>query len=161
MITKLISYFNEHMDNEIISLSHFINAINYGYEIIMEHGNKKWPHIAEIKKEKWFGYKKSEKWEDYEDYYFPEVIKGSKSTYDSVPHWTFLPEDKKYINDHLKIGTCPLCESHVETLSDGESHCFVCEATYNIPYDKNLQEVEEELFSLLVAKYPEYNSKEY
>jgi hypothetical protein len=41
-------YINEHGDNEMISIPHFENAINFGYELLKMGVDKVWQHKAEI-----------------------------------------------------------------------------------------------------------------
>ena len=41
-------YINEHGDNEMISIPHFENAINFGYELLKMGVDKVWEHKAEI-----------------------------------------------------------------------------------------------------------------
>jgi hypothetical protein len=41
-------YINEHGDNEMISIPHFENAINFGYELLKMGIDKVWEHKAEI-----------------------------------------------------------------------------------------------------------------
>ncbi len=39
-------YINEHANDEVISMPHFENAINFGYELLLMGVNQKWEHIA-------------------------------------------------------------------------------------------------------------------
>lgn len=41
-------YINEHMDNEVISIPHFENAINFGYELLKLGADKKWEHTVSV-----------------------------------------------------------------------------------------------------------------
>ena len=40
-----IGYFNEHSDEEVMSVKAYYNAVNFVYSIIKELGNQKWHHI--------------------------------------------------------------------------------------------------------------------
>jgi hypothetical protein len=40
-----VSYFNEHSDEEVISIKAYYNAVNFTYELIKELGNQKWHHV--------------------------------------------------------------------------------------------------------------------
>jgi tripeptide aminopeptidase len=103
--------FNEHFEDEILSIPHFINAIAFGEELINTMRYKKWPHTA--KKE--ITYSKSMK-------------KGHFAS-----GWNFTKEDEPYVQSCLAVGECPLCQSNqLELLSNGTVVCDSCESYYNI-----------------------------
>ena len=41
----MCGYINEHSDNEVISIPHLINAINFGYALFKNLGERKWEHV--------------------------------------------------------------------------------------------------------------------
>jgi tripeptide aminopeptidase len=150
-----IGYFNEHNDDEVLSIDHFTNAINYGYEIIKQHGDIQWYHIS--KEEKKVGvYGKESKYKDSFDwesgYNWREDTAIDKDTYHHTPEWKFTKQDEDYIQDQLSTGTCPLCSnSNLAILSEFEEHCFNCDSTFNIPFGKSVDEVEDEIQELSYA----------
>ena len=44
-----IGYFNEHSDEEVISIKAYYNAVNFVYNLVKELGNQKWHHIHQPK----------------------------------------------------------------------------------------------------------------
>jgi tripeptide aminopeptidase len=138
---------NEHMDNEVCSIPHLLNALNGAYDIIISLGYKKrWEHTPqkEVSKPK-FPSKYTDKWDDWYD----EPIK--KKVYHHSDHVTFTKEDEATIQDAVEVGDCPICSNHVVDLEDGESVCVECESVFNIPEGKGLTECLVE-FDELVAK---------
>lgn len=100
-----IGYFDEHYEEERLSIPHFINAIGFAEELIENMGNTVWENS----------------YEDSTDY--------SHHT----SGWKFQKEDEPYIQDCLEIGECPICMStNLETLKSGTIVCNSCESYYNV-----------------------------
>lgn len=159
-------YFEEHSDQEVLSVNHFTNAINYGYEILSTLGDEKWYHITKIEKQEkikplsvYNGGTKSVSSKaidaeartfNWDEEYFAPV---KKQVWHDTPEWTFTKQDEDYIEDCLSTGTCPLCTStNMETLADDDEHCYSCDATFNIPVGKTSKDVEMELLEILEEK---------
>lgn len=136
-------YFNEHCDNEVLSKDHFVNAINYGYEIIISLGGKKWKHKSFIKDWK----KKDSLVYTRDD--FPTSFNSGGKAWHHTPEYRFTKLDEPYIQEQVEVGTCPVCASTLISLYEEESHCLTCESTYNIPYGKTIREVEDELWEMI------------
>ena len=104
-------YFREHFDDEVTSIPHFINALAFGEDLINHMRHKKWKHSPYIKQYK---------------------SKKQKNHY--VPGWKFTEGDKRYIEDSLAIGECPMCMSNKFTeMYNGAKECEHCGAIWNIP----------------------------
>ncbi len=106
-----IGYGNEHFEDEYLSIPHFINALAFGEDLINHMRHKKWKHSPYIKQYK---------------------SKKQKNHY--VPGWKFTEGDKRYIEDSLAIGECPMCMSNKFTeMYNGAKECEHCGAIWNIP----------------------------
>jgi hypothetical protein len=119
------------MDEECCSLPHLLNAINSGYEMLINMSYKRWEHNP------------------YEHTYTPALSKGWETYYDRADNiwreeyyhngtgYKFAKEDEYYIEQSINIGECPLCNSNeLETLANGEIKCNSCESGYFIPINK-------------------------
>lgn len=61
-----IGYFNEHSDEEVISVKAYYNAVNFTYNLIKELGNQKWYHVHTPKQLDLFtSFSKEDKVKDY------------------------------------------------------------------------------------------------
>lgn len=61
-----IGYFNEHSDEEVISIKAYYNAVNFTYNLIKELGNQKWHHVHTPKQFDLFtSFPKEDKVNDY------------------------------------------------------------------------------------------------
>lgn len=140
-------YVNEHHDDEIILINHFINAINLGYELILNYGYVKWEHIT-CKKQIRELYD-----EDYPTLINNELYSGRDvdlGTWHYCEGWKFGKEDEDYITDMTSTGTCPLCQSSShEVLLEGEFWCNDCGSVFHIPIGKGIMEVEDEMWEII------------
>lgn len=141
-------YFNEHCDTEILSLNHFVNAINYAYEILIKLGNKKWEHISDTKPKAYQWKNWNKYYSDFEDYLPPKKIE-KEGHWHYTPAYRFNKIDEEYIQENVLIGICPICNTHLTPLSGEKEHCVRCEATYNIPISESITDVDEEIFDIL------------
>lgn len=106
-----IGYFNEHFEDEILSIPHFINAIAFGEEVIEKMRDTKWSHSPKK-----------------EPVYSKSMKKGHFAS-----GWNFTKEDEPYVQSCLAVGECPLCQNNqLELLANGTVVCDSCESYYNI-----------------------------
>lgn len=106
-------YINEHYENEVISVPHFINAIGFADELINNLELKKWELFVEP-----------------EVYHLHKEIKFNK-------------EDNEYIQGCIDVGECPVCNSNqLELLANGTVVCDTCEGYFNIKnkYEKEYED---------------------
>lgn len=54
-----VGYYNEHSNEEVLSISRYTNCVNFAYVIINKYGKTKWHHISKTETYKPFGVTKS------------------------------------------------------------------------------------------------------
>lgn len=118
------AYFDEHSDEEVIYIPALVNALNFTYDVISEHGYKKWKHKVTNKSysyDKWY-LDINGKWKKEQ-----ECING----YDYICK-NDVPDD--IIAENLSQNICPCCESEdlYEDI-DRMFYCVKCESYWNIP----------------------------
>ncbi len=143
---------NEHMDDEVCSVPHLLNAINSAYECILLMGYKKrWeftPKSSYKSYEKWDHTPYSVDWDDI-DY---DIPKKAKEYYHHSDHWSFSKEDEIGVQEGVETGTCPLCSSNLYTISNGCSVCSNCESLFNVPVGASITQCLNEFDEIKLAE---------
>ena len=107
-------YINEHYENEVISIPHFINAIAFADELIRNLELKRWDLFIE-----------------------PEVSHFNKEI-------KFGKEDNEYVQGCIDTGECPVCNSNqLEILKNGTVVFDICESYFNVQSKKNKYEYDD------------------
>jgi tripeptide aminopeptidase len=163
-------YFNEHMEYEVLSVNHYINAVNFAHDLIVAAGLLgRWHHVPYIAPPKQSYVSKPlpapvkknedawEKWDarDYDPWEgewdtkskvkmqplsFREALLTKGEYYHHSDHWDFQTTDEDTVIEAIETGVCPVCNSPVMTLEEGEQVCGACESVYYIPMGKNYME---------------------
>jgi hypothetical protein len=136
-------YYNEHSDEEVISIIAYTNAVNFIYDLINELGHTKWYHVHEPEQMTFIYPSKSYHYDD--DYYsqdFPKDTVKDKPFYDEAYNDYVLEVYSHYkdknnrdnlisftedleeldsflfpqedIDKELFDGTCPVCYDKIE-----------------------------------------------
>lgn len=136
-------YYNEHSDEEVISIIAYTNAVNFIYDLINELGHTKWYHVHEPEQMTFIYPSKSHHYDD--DYYsqdFPKDTVKDKPFYDEAYNDYVLEVYSHYkdknnrdnlisftedleeldsflfpqedIDKELFDGTCPVCYDKIE-----------------------------------------------
>jgi hypothetical protein len=131
-------YFNEHSDEEVISIKAYYNAVNFTYNVIKELGNQKWHHVYTPKQIDLFtsfpSFPKTDKVDDYGWSGSSSYYTGFESPFDNLEENSqYLPkgidkEYNEYILDSYPSMKDTLNREQLESYdADGESMKDFCE----------------------------------
>jgi tripeptide aminopeptidase len=132
-------YYSEHMDDEVVSIHGFENAINFGYELIQTLSQVKWYHVPKVPKKVEYHYK-GDKGDFKDDWDSPmynkpwEIDTDPNFPENGVDYISTCTLSWAEIDGALMNGECPCCGSFdiMEDL-DQLTYCQDCDSYFNIP----------------------------
>lgn len=134
--------FNEHMDCEVASIPHILNALNFGIEVVNTLGSKRELFYKQVvvKKDKWTNTWTNRSWEEWDgdvqelatfDTTYVENLDYDKY---GINEGEWIEATKSMVDD-IEDATCSFCDMKevVEQYSVDEAYCQHCGISYYIP----------------------------
>jgi hypothetical protein len=149
-------YFEEHSDEEITSIPHYINAIHFAYNIIKNLGYiKRWNFIPVIPPPNLFTIpSKDFNKKEIKKSSLQDGVKDMDNFYHSTSDELDEKMDDDEIMDYLLDDSCPCCYGFfdISYLRNGELMCGKCTSVFFIPKWKKVSDCYDEYKAIQLVK---------